>query len=147
MSSAKIKMFATDNPTDKLVLAIDGFFGYITKEQGDTFLATIGKECIDSTEFGSWQIIPPGHRCEYISGTRESHGVVQCTDIQPIDILDYAKKKVIASICILILSVSQALNQQRYAMSAKRHFHLSGVSDDNHPKQTQTGCQHKLLAI
>ena len=88
----QLSAFATDNPTDKWAIVIDGVFGYVTKAQAKEFLDTIGKRCIDDTVFGSWKVLPPGHRCDYINGTRESHGVVSCADFQPIDIIDYTKK-------------------------------------------------------
>lgn len=89
----KIKMFATDNPTEHWVICINSLFGYVTKEQAEDFIKTLGSKCIDNTAFGSWDVLAPNHRCEYIRGTREEIGVVSVTDYQPIDILDYVAKK------------------------------------------------------
>ena len=83
-------MFATDNPTNKYVLAVDGFFGYVTKDQADATFDSI--EHIDDSAFGSIEIIPPGYQCEYIDA-RENYDVVSVVDYQPIDIINYTEKK------------------------------------------------------
>jgi hypothetical protein len=92
--NTKIKPFATDNSSAQWVLIINSQFGYVTEDQKNEFLEKYASQSCEATPFGSWDILPPGHKAEFIGGiTRGNMGVVDVADCQPVNILDYAAKR------------------------------------------------------
>lgn len=91
---AKIKMFATANDTDVYVLAIDGYFGYLTRSQAYSAYEKIGY--IDDSPFGSAQVLPPQYYPKDYQGN-DMHEGRKVSDFMPIDILDYINKKLARS--------------------------------------------------
>lgn len=91
-----ISMFATSNPTEKYVVAIDGYFCYTnTKDVAEEIynLAMHGSDgYIDNTPWGSIDIIPPHHYPKYINGYQPDGGIVDVTTRTPIDLVGYIKK-------------------------------------------------------
>lgn len=90
----KIKMFATANDTDNTVLAIDGYFGFVSAEQAEEcFKIQIAESC-----FGSMWIIDPHYiPISVLDGLDMSEGVRKISKYRPIDILDYFTKRQIRS--------------------------------------------------
>lgn len=88
----KIKVFCTDNPTDRWVLVVDGYFGFFDSEKEvNEIYNQVG--LIDNSPFGAMEIIPPHYRCEFWNGSRESH-VVSVVDYTPINITNYIEKNI-----------------------------------------------------
>ena len=86
----KIKMFATTNDTDQFVLAIDGFWGFVSEQQAI--------ECLDleieESPFGSmWLIDPFKTPVNRLNGSDMSEGR-KISDYLPIDILNYFHKQI-----------------------------------------------------
>lgn len=91
-----ISMFATANPTDKWVVAIDGFFRYAdSKEKAEEIynLAMKGTDGhIEESRFWSIDIIPPNHYPRYINDYQPEGGIVDVTTRKPIDLIGYIQK-------------------------------------------------------
>lgn len=91
-----ISMFATSNPTEKYVVAIDGFFCFAdTKADAEKIYDMAMRDSdgyIDNTPWGSIDIIPPHHYPKYINGYQPEGGIVDVTTRTPIDLLGYIKK-------------------------------------------------------
>jgi hypothetical protein len=90
-------MFATANPTDKWVVAIDGFFCYAdSKEKAEEIynLAMKGTDGhIEESGFGSIDIIPPHHYPRYINDYQPEGGIADVTTRTPIDLIGYIQKE------------------------------------------------------
>lgn len=88
-------MFATSNPTEKYVVAIDGFFCFAdTKADAEKIYDMAMRDSdgyIDNTHFGSIDIIPPHHYPTYINGYTPEGGIVDVTTRHPIDLVSYIK--------------------------------------------------------
>lgn len=88
----KITMFATANDTDVYVLAVDGYFGYVTRQQAIRGYDMIGD--IENSPFGSAQILPPRYQPIDHWGKDMSEGR-KVSDYAPIDILDFIEKRIL----------------------------------------------------
>lgn len=92
-SKNTISMFATQNPTDKYVVAIDDFFCYAdSKAEAESIynMAMTGSDGhIDNSCFGSIEIIPPRHYPRYINDYQPEGGIVDVTTRHPIDLIGY----------------------------------------------------------
>jgi len=91
-----ISMFATQNPTDKYVVAIDGFFCYAeSKTEADSIYDSAMKGSdgyIENSSFWSIDIIPPHHYPRYINNYQPKGGIVDVTKRHPIDLIGYIRK-------------------------------------------------------
>ncbi len=87
----RIKMFDTENDTDKWVLAIDGLFGFVSskKEAEDAVKAAIPSH-FDDSGFRSLDIIPPHWKPK--SRWDSSKPLKKISDYKPINILDFLAK-------------------------------------------------------
>ncbi len=94
INNYKITMFATANDTDVYVLAVDGYFGYVTRQQAIRGYDMIGD--IENSPFGSAQILPPRYQPIDHWGKDMSEGR-KVSDYAPIDIIEYIQKKIIRS--------------------------------------------------
>lgn len=90
-----ISMFATRNPTDKWVVAINGFFTFANSEveADDIYYGAVGKdEDIENSPFGSIAVIPPHHEPTFINGYVPDGGIVDVTTRRPIDLIGFIRK-------------------------------------------------------
>ena len=87
-----IKMFATNNSTAQWAVTVDGLFQLFTSKSEAAKLYDLIPSGIDSSPFGSCQIIPPYHVCEFINGWLPDGG---CDDVAlkpQSDIENYIRK-------------------------------------------------------
>lgn len=85
----KIEMFATANDTNKTILAIDGYFGFVTDSEAEECLNIQ----IDNSCFGSMWIIDPMHTPINVFDKSDMSEGRKISQYRPIDIIDYFQKR------------------------------------------------------